>query len=80
MNFEDIRKELAIILEVPVDSINQDSNLLQFDNWDSLSKVTLIAVIIEKTGGSLNIDAFDEVSTVGELRSLIESCATVQSA
>ncbi len=74
MNFEDIRNELSSILEVPVDAIHQDSDLLAFDNWDSLSKVTLIAAIIEKTGGALNVDAFDNVTTVGELRALVERC------
>lgn len=67
-----LREELSRLLLVSIDEITDEKALDQFDNWDSLTQVSLIAAIIDKSGTSMEVDELDTVSTVGELRQLVE--------
>jgi acyl carrier protein len=64
----DIRVELAKLLEVDLGSLqNQDTKLESFENWDSLTKVSLVALFEEKTGRLLETNEIDKFVTVGDL-------------
>ncbi len=68
---ENFKSKIAEILEV--DSVNDTDVLTDFDNWDSLSSLSIIAMI--DTDYSLNMSAEKLVSfnTVGELEQFVKA-------
>ena len=65
--FDSIRGQLAQLLEVPAESISNDTVLADQPNWDSLTIVTLIAFLIEQGHGSPDPHLIDGVVTFGDL-------------
>ena len=67
----ELNEKLAEILEV--DSINDSDVLTDFDGWDSLTSLSIIAMI--DTDYNINISAEELVSlsTVGDLKNYIKS-------
>lgn len=76
MDFDAIRSELVELLGVPLEAIVDDSVLDDFENWDSLTKVSVIASMIDKCGLPLDDDALDGARTIGDLRRLFERQGT----
>jgi len=61
-------KELPDVLEID-EELTEESNLKDFEEYDSLAVLSLVAFIDEKFGMTLSSDELTEVTTV---RSLIE--------
>jgi len=61
---------VAEILEVDPSTVALDSDLDELD-WDSLSNISFIAEIDDRTGRSLSADALSEAKTVGDLYALV---------
>ncbi|MCX4161850.1 MULTISPECIES: hypothetical protein [Paraburkholderia] len=71
MDMEELRVELAALLEVPVSELTDDATLQQFANWDSLAMVSLIAVLAGGGVNALNVQKLEKLETVGEIRGLL---------
>lgn len=75
MNRELLIELLAPLLEVSPDALTPDTPLSRFDTWDSLSKISVLAAVHEQHGISLEGEALDRISTVGELTDLLRNAS-----
>ena len=64
-------KQVAGILEV--DEVKETDELKAFPQWDSLSVLSVIAMLDASYGVNLRAADFGPVKTVGELWSLVQS-------
>lgn len=71
MNKDQFLLDLAEILEE--ESVNENDVLEQFDAWDSLTILSIIAYSQEHYKKQLKNNEIRDLETVGELISLIES-------
>ncbi|MGE8061133.1 hypothetical protein [Pseudomonas sp. NPDC089547] len=67
MNDQAFAEELAQLLEISVDLLHVDVPLGQFENWDSLTQISVLALVRERYRRILNNDVFDKITTYGEL-------------
>ncbi len=56
-----------------VDALQPHDKLREFDNWDSLTVLSLCAVLDAKFGVRLSAQDFETVNTVQELERLVAS-------
>ena len=67
-NFEDGMAEL-----LEVDSVNESDVLEDFEAWDSLTRLSIIAFIDESFKIPVSAQDFIEVKTIGGLKDLVMS-------
>ncbi|KTS77108.1 hypothetical protein NS274_12825 [Pseudomonas oryzihabitans] len=67
MNPLALKKELAELLEIPESQLDAALELQPLDNWDSLTKVTLLGVLNDQFGVALDPEALDEMQTLGDV-------------
>ena len=68
---DDFLTKLAEILEV--DEVKSADVLQNFENWDSLTSLSLLATLDATYGVNLSTDDLREMVTVGDLVSKVES-------
>ncbi|MCP4320194.1 MAG: acyl carrier protein [Hyphomicrobiales bacterium] len=66
-----IRQIVAEILLVPVERVDCHCALSQLPEWDSLTHLTLLLVIEEKTGQRLSADQLGRTSSVADVAQLL---------
>ena len=59
-------------LEVEDVEVKLDDNLADFDSWDSISRLSLIALLDENFEVEVADAEFDETETVGDLFNLVK--------
>lgn len=59
-------------LEVEDVEVNLEDNLSDFDSWDSISRLSLIALLDENFEVEVADAEFDETETVGDLFNLVK--------
>ncbi len=64
-------EQVAEILEV--DKVTPTDVLSEFDAWDSLSRLSIIALAGESYGATIYADELRSIDTVDNLQKLIES-------
>jgi acyl carrier protein len=64
-------------LEMESDPVELGDNFREYANWDSLSQLTLIALLDEHFGVSIPAAAFKELNTVQDLLGYVEKNASV---
>jgi acyl carrier protein len=70
---DDFEKSLAEVLEV--DSLSSNDELENFECWDSLTVLSIIALVDEKFGLNLSGMEVAGAKTIGGLKELIKSKA-----
>jgi len=60
-------------LEVEDVEVKLDDNLADFDSWDSISRLSLIALLDENFEVEVADAEFEETETVGDLFNLVKS-------
>jgi acyl carrier protein len=79
MNVSDIFiAELAKLLEISESSLTPSSSLIDFENWDSLTKVSFVGIVFSRLNVTLSSDEMERPKTLQELLDLIESKNRVQ--
>jgi acyl carrier protein len=68
---EKFKEKLIDIFEVS--SISNSDVIKDFDTWDSLTLLSLIAAVDSEFNLQLNASLFDQVTTIGELLIYIEN-------
>ena len=68
---ETLYNELREILEV--DDVNADQILADFETWDSLAALSLVASVSANYGVTLSRGDLRSVTTVGDLENLVRS-------
>lgn len=66
---EDLKKKLAVILEV--DAVDENQLLESFDCWDSLTILSIIATASKDYGKELNYDQIRNSKNIKGLTELI---------
>jgi acyl carrier protein len=62
-------------LELEEENVSFDDNLADFDTWDSMSRLSLIALLDEHFEVEVSDAEFDDIDTVQELFNLVEKRA-----
>jgi len=70
--FMDVFKEA---LEMEDEKVNFDDALADFDTWDSMSRLSLIALLDEHFEVEISDAEFDDIETVNELFELVKNRA-----
>ena len=60
-------EEFKEILDMEDQSINMDDTFRDYDNWDSMANLSVIAMLDDEFGVHIESKDFKELSTVGEL-------------
>ncbi|HPC61815.1 MAG TPA: phosphopantetheine-binding protein [Verrucomicrobiota bacterium] len=68
---DDFLKSIAAILEVP--EVKETDDLKSFEQWDSLSVLSVIAMLDAKHGVNLKAADLAQVNSAGELWRLVQS-------
>jgi acyl carrier protein len=68
---ENFKGEMAELLEV--DSVSESDKLQEFESWDSLTSLSIIAFVDEKYHVSLSAKDLTESETIGNLEKLVIS-------
>jgi len=64
-------EQIAEILEE--DQVNLSDKLVDFDVWDSLAQLSIIALADEEYGVTISATEIKEAETVGGIKQLIEN-------
>ena len=67
-------EQIADILEE--EQVNLDDNLFDFDAWDSLAQLSIIALADEEYSVTISAIEIREAETVGGIKQLIENKKT----
>jgi acyl carrier protein len=68
---KDFEKEIAELLEV--DTVNDEDILEEFESWDSLTVLSIIAHVDENYKITISANDLNEAKNIGSLKRLIES-------
>ena len=71
MKIADFLNELKETLEIDDDGLNEETNLKDLEEYDSLSVLSIIAMIDENFGKRISGQDFQSITTVGSLMELI---------
>lgn len=72
MNKSDFLEELANILMKNASEITLDAELSSFDTWDSMGKLSLLAMLDSNLSKPLEPGVLDRARTVQDLISMLE--------
>ncbi len=67
---EHLKNQMVEIFEI--DDVQSDDVLREYELWDSLSVISLLAVLDEHYGINIEADDLAEIETAGELMSFVE--------
>lgn len=65
-------KELEEILDAEKGSFNPEDNFKEFEDWDSLTLLSLMALLKEEYGVILPRQDFDKANTINELYNIVQ--------
>jgi len=71
MKIDDFLYELKETLEIDDVELNEETNLKELEEYDSLSVLSIIAMIDENFGKRISGQDFQSITTVGSLMELI---------
>lgn len=64
---------LSEALEVELSSLSSEVLLDELEEWDSIGQLSLIGLLDERFGGSVDVDKLSDCVTCADLRALIQS-------
>jgi acyl carrier protein len=68
---EAIRASIAEILTLPLDELKGDVRLENSDNWDSMARIGIVALVFESTGVTVSGEEMDRIVTVQDIFDLV---------
>ncbi len=71
MKIADFLNELKETLEIDDVGLNEETNLKELEEYDSLSVLSIIAMIDENFGKRISGQNFQSITTIGSLMELI---------
>lgn len=70
-NDERLRATVSAILNVPVESVNDQSSSDTIDTWDSLNHINLVTALEQEFGITLPADSLADTQSVGRLKAIL---------
>ena len=71
MNTDNFIRELAYVLETPIEKISMDVQLNNFKAWDSLGMMTFVVIFRDKVEKEINPMKVAKCSKVSDLFDLV---------
>ena len=68
---EKIIEEFKEILELDGEELKAEDNFRDFDNWDSIAALSVIAFLDDEFNFSIKAEDFKEINTINQLVTLI---------
>ncbi|WP_445177889.1 acyl carrier protein [Pseudomonas sp. McL0111] len=72
VDLKKMRANIAEILLIPVDQLHGETRLENSDNWDSMARIGIVALVFETTGVTVSGEEIESVVTVQDLFDLID--------
>jgi acyl carrier protein len=60
------------IIEADEGTLNEDMNLKEIENWDSMAVISLIVMIDDKLGKKVSVSQIKDAKTVGDILNIME--------
>jgi acyl carrier protein len=70
---EQFLNQVKETLEITDREINFEDNFKEYDEWDSLNLLSIIAMIDEEYGVTIDSNTMSKITTIEELYNIIES-------
>jgi acyl carrier protein len=67
---------MSLVFEVPVDSLNDESNVDSVEKWDSLQHMNLVFALEEEFGVMLPDDEVADMVSVSKILEVLKSSAS----
>lgn len=67
MNKEEFLTKIGDILQYEVDKLNLNTNLLDLEEWDSISKISTIAFFDSELGKKITSENLNNVKNISDL-------------
>ncbi len=71
--FEQIRGLASDLFAVPYEHITRQSSPETIDTWDSIQHLNLVLAVEEKFGLQLSPEEIEQMHTIGQVTSLVET-------
>lgn len=72
VDLEKMRASIAEILLIPVAELHGETRLENSDNWDSMARIGIVALVFEQTRVNVSGEEIDGVVTVQDLFDLFD--------
>ena len=66
LSFENMRDQLAEILNISVNDVKPDTALEGSENWDSFAMLSTVAIVTQKTGKQVTLDDVSQFKKVSD--------------
>jgi acyl carrier protein len=70
---EELRTAIAEVLEVEPEELTSDRNLTDFENWDSVTALTLTVLLSDDAGVPILPEEMKGLETIGDIEKLLEA-------
>lgn len=70
--FEQLRDIMATALEVPADTIREDSTMVDIEEWDSLGHVHIMVALEQAFDLYMDVEDFAELDSVPAILAFLE--------
>lgn len=69
---EKLIEEFKDILELEDENLSAEDNFRDFDNWDSIAALSVMAYLDEEFNFSIKAEDFKKINTIDQLMKLME--------
>ena len=73
MNLEDIKKLVSEVLNIPIESINNNSSINDIIEWDSLSHMTIIINLEKALSIQFSGEDITEMTSIASIKKTIDA-------
>ena len=73
MNLEDIKKLVSEVLNIPIESINDNSSINDIIEWDSLSHMTIIINLEKALSIQFSGEDITEMTSIASIKKTIDA-------
>ncbi len=67
MKKEEVFEMLSVILDVEIDELDESKDLEEYEEWDSLARLTLMAEVKKRNGHRIAQEHLKTFKTVGDI-------------
>lgn len=68
---EKLVEEFKDILELEEENLTAEDNFREFDNWDSIAALSVMAYLDEEFNFSIKAEDFKKINTINQLENLM---------
>ncbi|MBD1582310.1 acyl carrier protein [Pseudoalteromonas sp. S16_S37] len=73
LSFENLKNEIAEILDINSDEVHTDTALTGSDHWDSFAMLSAVALVTQYTEKQVSLGDLSNLATVNDFVSLLQN-------